>query len=291
MSAAGNKGADPSPALQYIQNRSYNGLIVGGCDDRGTAQRSDDTIWTGSSWRNHSTPNGDRELPEIVASAKGVTAAGVSGSGTSLAAPAVAGAVAIVNERNPGLTWWPEVQKAIVMAATDCNVDGPVLDLMDTTDDRDGVGLLNVTRASDLASSSNNRNSTNLPVPNGYMYGTMNFTSDFTSNRWNSSQYLTTGATGSVNIVLAWDATPVCTSSSSCTRSGSDADLGLLVYENNSGALVTWSFSFDNNYEVVRRVLTPNTTYRIDVYRSSNVQASTYYGLAWSTFASECTGP
>ena len=45
-------------------------------------------------FRNPSPRHGDRELPEIAANGTGVTAVGLTMSGTSIAAPAVAGAAA-----------------------------------------------------------------------------------------------------------------------------------------------------------------------------------------------------
>ncbi len=118
VSAAGNRGDNPNTALRFVQNRTYNGLVVGATDAAGTAARNDDVMATYSSWRNHTTPNGDRELPEIVAPGSDVSVAGLGpDSGTSYAAPAVSGAVAVITERNSALASYPEAQKAIIMAS------------------------------------------------------------------------------------------------------------------------------------------------------------------------------
>lgn len=58
----------------------------------------------------------------------------------------MAGPVANVMERQPSLDYWPEVMEAIIMASADCNVDGPVLNLTASTDEKDGIGLLNTYR-------------------------------------------------------------------------------------------------------------------------------------------------
>ena len=104
----------------------YNVLTVGGVDDRGTASRGDDRIWyvpgsngsnfldpPGTAWNKH----GDFNKPDIAAPAVGVrTANGLAASGTSVAAPIVAGIAAQVMARAPRLAAWPEAVRAIIMA-------------------------------------------------------------------------------------------------------------------------------------------------------------------------------
>jgi len=293
-SAAGNGGNNSNSALQFIQNRSYNTIIVGASDDNATSGRGDDIIDPGSSWRNHTTTNGDRELPEIAAPGQCVdTTAYSCGNLTSAAAPIVAGAVAAVRHRNPFNLMsgnWPEAQKAILMASADCDISGVRLNLTDATDDRDGVGLLNLSRAVGLADP-NNANFGTTATTRGFRYGSMTFSTDFTSSVWNVAPRVQTDATGWIAIVLAWDATPSCSTPSSCSGSGPDADLNLLLYNDATSTLVASSASFDNNYEVIIQQLSASTTYRVNVVSASTRTASTYYGLAWATFASGCPNP
>ncbi len=167
-----------------------------------------------------------------------------------------------------------------------------MLNLTDTVDDRDGIGLIHVTRASDLADTSNDRRSSSWPpATRGYAYGSMNFSWEFSGNVWNRTFYLTTDSTGYLNLVLTWNATPTCSSPSVCSGHGPDADLNLYLYDYTTGALVATSTSFDNNYEAIVKALTPNRTYRVQVRKASTVAASTYFGLAWSTFTPGCPGP
>ena len=51
-----------------------------------------------SVFRNPALAHGDRELPEIAANGVNVTAVGLTFSGTSMAAPAVAGGAALIQQ-------------------------------------------------------------------------------------------------------------------------------------------------------------------------------------------------
>jgi hypothetical protein len=293
--AAGNGGNDPNPALQFTHNRSYNGLVVGASNDGGTPARGNDTIAAFSSWRNHGTPSGDRELPEVVAPGQNVTVTGDASSGTSLAAPVVAGTIACMIERNTNLAGWPEAIKAIVMATSDCNVSGVLLNLTDSTDDRDGMGEVNAARAVTLSNPANYRSPGASAATGGHAYGYMNFTSNFTGNVFQSTWNVRTDGGGRLHLVFTWDATTSCTDPnvpSTCTGGGPDADLNLYLYRASDNALVATSTSFDNNYEVFAgRMLTPNTNYRLEIRKASTRTAGTHYALAWAPFAPACPNP
>lgn len=297
--SAGNVSPDwMSPSSwQHMGNRSYNAVTVGMANEGATTDRSDDTWQTGSSWKNHSTPHMDRELPDLLAPGYSLDTGSVSGQGgTSMAAPQVAGAVALIRERNPfqlASGNWPEAQRAMLLASADCNVDGVDLSLEDSTDDRDGAGLLNVFRAVQLADPANRVLDT-TPRVRGFRYGSMNFSYDFWAGVWQYDSHITTDATGRLRAVLVWDATPACSGSSvpsSCTGETIDADLNLtLVTLGNIG--VAHSASFDNNYEVITASLTPNTEYVLRVTKSGTPNASfTYYGIAWNPYPTGCPDP
>ena len=105
-------------STEYVNHKSFNTLTVGNHDDTAAAMAGD-TVF-----RNPASPHGDRELPEIAANGTGVSVVGLSDSGTSFAAPAVAGSVALVQGVDTILQIWPEGCRAILLAAADKNITG-----------------------------------------------------------------------------------------------------------------------------------------------------------------------
>lgn len=82
---------------------------------------------------------------------------------------------------------------------------------------------------------------------------------------------------GWVKIALAWNKDP---SAGGHLASNPPTDFDLHVFDE-AGALVAWSASFENSYEVVEFAGTQGKTYTIQVQRSSG-EEDTYYGIAWS---------
>jgi len=280
--SAGNSGQSGT-----THNAGFNVMCVGGSNDQGNSTRSNDTIYSNSSSKNPSSTHGDRELPVIVAPGQSVTSAGITTSGTSASAAQVAGAAAQIQYHNSSLRYWPEAQRAILMATADENVHGPVLDLTDTTDDRDGAGELNIELAMSMAGSAYKVNGGNTPIQAGHDYGTMNFSNDFDANGYYDEVYKVTFPFSGkrTRVVLTWDSTASCTDSSdpsSCTSDTLDADLDL--YVSLGGRWVTYSTSWDNSYEFVEFDVSPNVTYEIRVKLNSSNASSTYFGLAWNTW-------
>lgn len=292
-----NHGSAIPLSWQHTSNRAYNGVNVGGSDQTGTAARSDDAWISISTWRNHTTTHADRELPEIVAPIYLIDTGSVTNqSGTSVAAPQAAGAIALIRERNPfqlATGNWPEAQKAMLLATADCDIDGVTLSLSDSVDDRDGAGLLNVYRAVVLADPANRVTDTTARVW-GFRYGSMYFSSSFVSGVWQQDTHVITDASGRVRIVLTWDATPVCSggsSPSSCTGETIDADLNLTLFTL-GGSQVATSASFDNNYEVITATASPNTEYIARVSMVGTPSAYfTYFGMAWAPYPTGCPNP
>ncbi|HWI64943.1 MAG TPA: S8 family peptidase [Symbiobacteriaceae bacterium] len=126
--AAGNRGAS-SDAVQYPPANDPYVITVGAIDDQGTTALTDDVL---ASWSSRGVTQDGFAKPEIVApgahivSLKACDSCGLNAStannvdsgyfrmgGTSMAAPMVSGAVALMLEKNPGLT--PNQVKWILM--------------------------------------------------------------------------------------------------------------------------------------------------------------------------------
>ncbi len=278
--------AGNSSTGEVTSNRAFNILCVGGSNDQGDSDRSNDTIYGSSRSTNPSSPHNDRELPVLVAPAVNVSAANLNVTGTSASVPQVAAAAAQIQYVNSAIAPWPEVQRAILMVGSDENVDGPVLDLSDGTDDRDGAGAVNFALATTLAQAGNKKNGGNDPAQAGFDYGTMNFTSDFTNGYYNEVYQARFPFSGMrLRVVLAWDSSASCSDSSdplSCTSDTLDGDLDLEVYMN--GYFYDASTSWDNSYEFVEIPMAANTTYQIKIRRASYTNPSTYFGIAWFTW-------
>ena len=109
---------------------AYNVITVGGLDDAGTAQWSDDTMYACSSFGDPMSQNGDREKPELVAPAANIEMVDPGpanlavDSGTSFAAPHVTGVTALLMQQNSRLTVWPEITRAMLMASATHNIEG-----------------------------------------------------------------------------------------------------------------------------------------------------------------------
>lgn len=151
--ACGNHGNATTalPKGGSVACRSYNSLNVGGYDDKGSPRWDDDVYYkryagafpivesTGA-WFNDFGAGSDRELPEIAAPAvllrsteqtdgtaphANRTQVGPERhTGTSFAAPSVAGMSALVHELNDEIKWTPIAMKALVLATSIHPING-----------------------------------------------------------------------------------------------------------------------------------------------------------------------
>lgn len=250
--------------------KGYNVIAVGAKDDRNTAQTendvADDVMACWSSYVNPESPHGDREKPEVVAVGRSVTTTSVNNgwstvNGTSFAAPAVAGAAALMISRTPWLDRWPETVKAVIIATAKWNAHGDA-----RLSDRDGAGGIDTTAADNTL--------LNYRTARGVVLYENDFPREFTMDiiagqrirvaiTWNSHP-------GSGDWWRWWEPDPL------------KADLDLIV-RSPSGTAVGTSVSWDNSYELVEFVAPEGGTYRAIVSRVRWDSDNQYerLGFAW----------
>jgi hypothetical protein len=282
VTAAGNT---PSCAPNYSIGSPGNGwnvLTVGGINDNGTTYWGDDSMWDGSCWKNP-TQYSDREKPEVVAPAVSITAIGLGGnwstySGTSLAAPQVAGLAALLMDRNFDLGNWPEAIHAIIMASA-------IQDVTDvagaSTDYKDGAGRIDAALADTAASNGRYIQEQNCTDPCWWGIGPIG-TSSFPIPGPGLNTYFQALKGERVRVAIFWwSKITSCPNQDNC----SDVlgmDLDLQVYRPNGQVCVGCSsLSFSNNYELVDFVALESGQYRINIQRDSGTDTYNFLGIAW----------
>lgn len=147
VKSAGNRGGGDGRVTS--PGNGYNVLAVGDVNLNGTSARADDVMSGTSSFVDPTSTTGDREKPEVAAPgtniqmlSSGFPYGGQTNSGTSFAAPMVAGEAARLVQRKPFLGVWPEQLRAVIMASAVRNVEGAT-----RLSDVDGAGMIAVNSA------------------------------------------------------------------------------------------------------------------------------------------------
>jgi len=286
LQAAGN---DSSPSVEYVNHKGYNSLAVGSHIDNASSMA------TTSVYCNPDTPHNDRELPEICANGTDVSAVGTGDSGTSFAAPAVAGIAALLQSTNTVLKGWPEGCRAILLAGAKRNIKGDTWwnDVINHVDAADGSGSIDALESYRITKNRSSRNAD--PTIRGWDIGTLS-SDDFDNLQLSKFAYhIKVPSTNipaifgprHVKVALAWNG-KITTLGEILhwipldwpIASNLAIDLDLKVYDSN-GNQVGYSGSWDNSYEIVEFIGTPGETYTIKVRRWSGTD-STWYGIAWT---------
>ena len=291
--SAGNMVTTDSDNIQpqsneYVNHKGFNVFTVGNHNDTATA--IDDT----SVFRNPDTTlHNDRELPNISANGTVVSANGQSQTGTSFAAPAVAGTAALLIQANGLLKGWPESTRAILLASAGRRANGLTWfsDIQNVRDVSDGSGALHSENARTIAMVKVGQDNFSNPEPRGWGNATLKIAdTDSTTTFYNHSWYMRAPRSGvgaasrKFKVALAWDSTARLIPSSADNQV--TVDLDLLVYDTTTGLPVGFSSSYDNSQEIVDFQGVEDRTYQIKIRRTkalSNTEVS-WVGVAWRNY-------
>ncbi|KAF8440681.1 peptidase S8/S53 domain-containing protein [Terfezia claveryi] len=189
LHASGNLDSDNLKAAEnkYVNHKGYNTLAIGSHDDQCFA------VAPSSTYCNPHSFHGDRELPELCANGTNVTAVGDTMGGTSFAAPAAAGIVALLQEINEQLKSWPEGCRAILLAGSNRRDQLAGLrstwwaDVSQGKDARVGAGAIDARASCEIAQ---NRTPTGVAASCGWNSGILSDDPGVGSNRWTNSSYV-----------------------------------------------------------------------------------------------------
>ena len=251
---------------------AYNALTVGGIDDRNTAGRTDDRVWyypgsNGSSYRDPAgttwNAHGDFNKPNVAAPAASVrTANGLGASGTSVAAPIVAGIAAQVISRAPSLALRPEGTRAVIMAGA---INRSSMPGGGVNADHEGTGTASALWANRILNAGDGQ-------WGGYRLGSMTPGEVVT-------QEISVTAGQKIKAVVSWNSHS--SGSTSSDRLLSDLDLRVVSPDGS----VVGSYSYDNNYEWVEFTVARSGTARIEIRQTRFDGTSERYGLAWAKWS------
>lgn len=257
--AAGNEanGCNSGTARVTSPARGYNMISVGNYADQNTLTWDDDAMSGCSSYIDPSTGN---DKPEVAAVGSSITSTITTtpwidnvGSGTSYAAPMVAGEAALLMQRSTDLKIRPEAVKAIIMATALNNIEGD-----SRLSDKDGAGGVDMRAAFRVVDEGwwawGSYTASTLPVT--------------------YTVYASQGQV--VRAAIAWDSNPAADYSTDPLQ----ADIDLRV-TNSAGTYITSSATIANSSEIVEFVAPATDNYSLRVNDFSFSGAQEYVGIAW----------
>ncbi|KAF3930030.1 hypothetical protein ABW19_dt0201681 [Dactylella cylindrospora] len=276
----GSIGDALQPESKYVSHKGHNTLTVGSHDDDA------EEIAKSSVYRNPTSTHGDRELPELCANGIGVSAVGLTMSGTSFAAAAVSGVAALIQGANNDLKHLPEANRAILLTSSNSKITGSSWWSIVSGQKRDsgtGTGSLDAEAAIQIALNQ----ILDMSVATSWGWsGTQARKDDFDPvTRLSASPYKVKVPSDwpdydrvMIKVALAWNST--ISMRDGQLASVLDVDLDLII-KDEDGDTVAISASFDNSYEVAEFIAEKHVEYSIFIrYTSGNT--STWAGLAWT---------
>ena len=268
----------------------WNIIGAGGINDRNTTDWSDDTMYRvagtdeGSSYLNTVNVN---EKPEMVAPAQGIVVMGPNNipsppdtSGTSYAAPQVAGLAALLMLRNQEVRQYPTALKAILMASAVHNIEGD-----SRLSDQDGAGSIDAALANTIVGTRSDYNSgcatpcwwsiattSNFPSPGQALVPSPGNGHSFAAARGER-----------VRVAVAWwsEADPPLTYPF-LSRDALTSNFDLRIWSPTT-QFVAASGSLYDNFEIVDFVAAETGWYRLEVIKNpyGTTEASNTVGIAW----------
>lgn len=286
----------------FVRNRGYNGLVVGGVDDRNTQATWDDLAAPSSAWGNPTTVHSDYELPHLAAPSNGALAAGATVSGTSAAAAMTAGVAALLDATDSSLQYWPEAKRAIILATAVRRADqGLITSLPLPVDGKIGAGVLDAAGAAALANpkwAADAYGATTVAAA-GRLARTVTFASDIGTDGYLTARWKAKATTnGRLRVVLTFDSTAACSGAGgTCTADVPDVDMDLHIVKKTdgswtpAGAFVCSSSTYDSTWELCDIPVLAGEEYLILVRKYSSAAPATYVGVAWNSYEVGENGP